>query len=280
MFKNVSYKKIEWLKNLTKGGAQDEVIKNMKPDEICVHITSKKHGRMWGSTTENHLLSIMNKNIGLYEVLHFNNKMKVYFDIDCKENLEVNKLEVFKNIILKYIPDCDFGISGSETDEENSYHITINNYIFNSESDRENFKLFVKNILYPENNGFDANVYTSNRNMKTINQSKVGDPRIQEIIENPDYRKHLINSFIEPDAKNIMDVISKYECVKNATKNKNGKLNILALPEVEIIEAKDINVDDLKSPLKILKLLPISPEFDHQYTFMVARFCYYHDLKI
>ena len=37
---------------------------------------------------------------------------------------------------------------------------------------------------------------------------------------------------------------------EKCNKNKNGKLDILALPEVEIIEAKDINVDDLKSPLK------------------------------
>ena len=56
---------------------------------------------------------------------------------------------------------------------------------------------------------------------------------------------------------------------------KHGKLNILGLPEIINIEAKDININDLKSPLKILKLLPISPEFDHQYTFMVARFCYF-----
>ena len=116
----------------------------------------------------------------------------------------------------------------------------LNNYVFNSEIERDQFKIFVKNILFPENNGFDINVYSSNRNMKIINQSKVGDPRVQEIIENSDYKKHLINSFIEPGAKVIMDVISKYECVKNATKNKNGKLNILGLPEVINIKAKDI----------------------------------------
>jgi len=190
MFKNVSYKKINWLKNLTKGGAQDEIIKNLKQDEICVHIMHQKHGRMWGTTNENHLITIMNKNIGLYEVLHFKNKMKVYFDIDCEEDFEVNKIEVFKNIILKYIPDCDFGISGSETEKKNSYHIVLNNYVFNSEVERENFKLFVINILYPENNGFDTKVYTMNRNMKIINQSKQGDPRVQEMIENPDYKKH------------------------------------------------------------------------------------------
>jgi len=45
-----------------------------------------------------------------------------------------------------------------------------------------------------------------NRNMKMINQSKQ-DNRVQEIIENPNYKKHLINSFIEPGSKNIMDVI-------------------------------------------------------------------------
>ena len=100
----------------------------------------QKHGRMWGTTNENHLITIMNKNIGLYEVLHFKNKMKVYFDIDCEEDLEVNKLEVFKNIILKYIPDFDFAISGSETEKRNSYHITISNYVFISETDRETLK--------------------------------------------------------------------------------------------------------------------------------------------
>jgi len=71
---------------------------------------------MWGATNEIRLLSIMNKDIGLhvYEVLHFKNKMKVYFDIDCTEKLKTNNVEVFKSIILKYIPDCDFGISGTD----------------------------------------------------------------------------------------------------------------------------------------------------------------------
>ena len=65
MFKIVKYKKIEWLKNNTdKCGAQDEIINNLKKDEICIHIHNKKNGRMWGATNENHLLSIMNKNIG------------------------------------------------------------------------------------------------------------------------------------------------------------------------------------------------------------------------
>ena len=56
--------------------------------------------------------------------------MKVYFDIDCIENLEENNVDVFKKIILKYIPDCDFAISGSESPEKNSYHIVLNNYVF------------------------------------------------------------------------------------------------------------------------------------------------------
>jgi len=38
MIKNVNYKKIEWLKIITeKCGAQDEIIKNLKQDEIRVH---------------------------------------------------------------------------------------------------------------------------------------------------------------------------------------------------------------------------------------------------
>ena len=46
-----------------------EIIKNMKDNEICFHIHSQKLGRAWGATTPSHLLSIINKNIGAYEVV-------------------------------------------------------------------------------------------------------------------------------------------------------------------------------------------------------------------
>jgi len=70
-------------------------------------------------------------------------------------------------------------ISGSETDTKHSYHITLTNYVFKNEQERKQFKLFVNNVLYIEDDGFDTKVYTKNRNMKCVNQSKPECPRIQ-----------------------------------------------------------------------------------------------------
>ena len=35
-------------------------------------------------------------------------------------------------------------ISGSETNEKHSYHITLTNYVFNDMNERDDFKIFVK----------------------------------------------------------------------------------------------------------------------------------------
>ena len=82
-----------------------------------------------------------------------------------------------KKKIKKRIPDAQLSISGSETATKNSYHITMNNYVITNTIDRENFKHFVIG-LHSENKGFDTKVYTNNRNMKIINQSKQNDPRV------------------------------------------------------------------------------------------------------
>ena len=167
MFKIVEYKKQTWYKNASaEGGAMNKVIENMEEDDVCVHIQNQKHGRMWSSCSPSHVVKIIDKNIGLYEVIT-KYPHKCYFDVDCEDG---TPLKTFKEIIKKHIPDAQMAISGSETETKNSYHITINNYTINSIVDRENFKQFVMN-LHEENKGFDTKVYTNNRNMKTINHS-------------------------------------------------------------------------------------------------------------
>ncbi len=273
MFQTKVYKKVEWLKNQTEqGGAQDEVISKFKDGDVLLHIHQKDLGRLWGSTTPDNVIKLINKNIGLYEVLH-RFPLKVYFDIDKTDNLGSNDLDIYKQIILKYIPDADMAISGSETDEKHSYHIVLNNYSIKNEIERENFKQFVKETLFKEDGGFDWKVYTKNRNMKCINQSKPEKP-IQEIIECSDVKKHLISCFVDHNSKSVILPEIK-------VKVDNPRVNILSLPDLpyQSVDALNLSYSELFIPINILKMLPINKDFDHKYTWLVARFCFYNDIK-
>ena len=271
MFKNITYKKLTWLKNASEnGGAMDNVIQNMEQDEVCVHIQTQKYGRMWSSCSPEHLLKILDKNIGLYEVIT-KYPHKCYFDIDCEDG---TPLETFKEIITNHIPDAQMSISGSETESKNSYHITLNNYTINNAIERENFKQFVMN-LHQENKGFDTKVYTNNRNMKIINQSKQNDIRIQKILEDDNSKNHLITCFINQNVKSFSEIAPLKPLGIEVKQNK--RVNILALPEIQV--KSDVDSSSFSDALSLLNLMPISKDFDHKYTFMVCRFCYHNHLS-
>ena len=285
MFITQTYKSVNWLKNQTKeGGAMEEVLKTKKEDDIAFNIISKKFGRMWGSCDNTTALKLIEKNSGLNEILH-KFPMKVYFYIDKTENLKADDITTYKNIILKYIPDAKMAISGSETNEKHSYHITLTNYVFNDMIERDDFKIFVKEYLFEEDNGFDTKVYTKNRNMKCIKQSKPGCSRVQMILEDDKMENHFITAFINMNAKSV--TLPKKVVEKTVEKNKQQrKLNILSLPESEVMNAShllevmnNMKYTDLFEARNLLNLLPISKEFDHTYTWMVARFCYSNDLE-
>jgi len=272
MFITQSYKSINWLKNKTKEcGAMDEVLKTKKEDDLAFNIISKKLGRMWGSCDTATALKLVEKNSGANEILH-KFPMKVYFDIDKTENLKEYDITTYKNIILKYIPDAKMAISGSETNEKHSYHITLTNYVFNNETERDDFKIFVKEFLFEEDNGFDIKVYTKNRNMKCINQSKPGCSRVQMILEDDIMENHFITAFITSDRSLTLP---KKVVEKTVEKSKQQrKLNILSLPEsnalhhVKVEVMNNMKYTDLFDARNLLKLLPISKEFDHRYIYM------------
>lgn len=273
MSSTIEYKKITWLKNTTsEGGSQDEMLSNLNGN-IPLHILQPSHDklRLWGSTTPDKVLKLVEKNIGLYEVLH-SFPMKVYFDIDKTDNINPKDYLTYKDIILNYLPDADMAISGSESSTKNSYHFTINNYFLHDELERENFKQFVKNTLYPLDNGFDWKVYTKNRNMKCVNQSKQNKP-IQSIIENNNLSKHLITCFLDTSNEIKLD-LPKSQLLSDT------RIDVLSLPDVLI--KKDISTIEMKElyePKTILSLMPISPEFDHKYTWVVARYCYHNKIN-
>ena len=169
-------------------------IKNALKDEIIIHSQTQNKGRMWGSCQPKSLLTLLESNKGIYEVIT-SFPFKVYFDIDEKsvENFDEWFNQV-KAIIDTYFPNSDMAISGSKTETKTSLHIILNNYLIHDETEREQMKQLVKYISNNQMKSFDWKVYTKNRNMKCINQSK-DDGRVQEIIDNPDFKKHVITAF-------------------------------------------------------------------------------------
>ena len=306
-FKVVKFLGFDWLKNATKeGGAMGEIINNKKVNEIVLHHLSKKYEksaelRLWGSCDPSKLLEMITTNNYLYEVI---DKLphKVYFDID--EDIAVGgvaiPLETHLNKINEILPDGDIAVSGSITEKKASYHITLNNYLIQSAEDRNIIKTIAKTL------GWDDRVYTKNRNMKLVNQSKP-DGRVQHPFEkradpktgeakwlpcdrmqsDNDLKKHVITSFFNTNIKQYpnFDKINNRELdnVKLAVKIEKVKtkpLNIAKMPARAVREINNLDEFDLQtaSAEELLNILPLCATDDHTYTHQCARFCFYNNL--
>ena len=179
-FKTITTLKTNWLKNNTENGGAFKMVLDSKPDNnIVVNMVTVKYGRMWADVDNDKLLKLVEKDNGIYEVIT-TYPHKVYFDID-KKNVDNN--DIYYNKILSKIrelfPSSIVAVSGSITDVKTSYHITLSNYLIKNANDRNYIKLIGKYLNENFDDGFDDKVYTNNRNMKCINQSK-GDGRIQK----------------------------------------------------------------------------------------------------
>ena len=266
-----------WFKNITEdGGAMKEAINTLKQDELVVHSQSKKNGRLWGCLSSDKLVNIITKNHGIYEVItKFPHKL--YFDIDGNHD-STNTFEKFTadnmTTINQYFPDGDAAISGSQSDEKWSLHITLNNYVIHNEDEREAIKTLVRDVF---KGAFDWKVYTSNRNMKAINQSK-DDGRVQSIIFNPNMKAHLITCFINPYPHKIEAHFTPEIAEAIKISKSKSKFDLASLPKLSIKTPNELNFHKL-NPIDILGLLPIDTSFDHSYTHRVARFCYSNDIS-
>lgn len=263
-----------WKNGAEKTGAQDDAIKAITADHIPIKSWTVKHGQMWGITTPDKLLKLIEKNNGIYELLHSYPK-KVYFDVDKSDNFTDDYLQTIKQHIENLFPDGDMAISGSKTEQKESYHITLNNYLIHDKEQLEAMKLIVKYMNSKLDDGFDWKVYTKNRVMKAINQSKT-DGRVQQIIENDDFKKHLITCFFNPFVKPLPTMPEEVEDEIQICKSQ-GTFNLASLPKMILSTPAEINFDTL-TPMKILKLLPLNKSFEHSYTHLVARFCFYNDI--
>lgn len=270
---------LSWYKNASEhGGAMKQAIEKKKPDEVVIHSQSKKNGRLWTSCTPDKLCKLIAKNHGIYEVIT-GYPHKLYFDIDNKKKSP--DTELILPTIMEQIkavwPEGDWAISGSNTPEKESYHLVSDTYVIHNEEERNKVKTAVK-YLQTKHEAFDWKVYTTNRNMKCVNQSK-DDGRVQQILVNQDLKAHLICSFIPTYCKPIDCDFDEQLKDQIAISNANRKINLLELPRLALPTPDNIDPDDL-TPKQILDLLPVKQaKFDWAYYHMVARFCYFNGIS-
>ena len=276
MVKTIVLKKISWFKNDDdKGGAQNKAIQVKKDGEIIIHSQTRKNGRIWACVKPEKLCSLIEKNNGLYEVIT-SFPHKVYFDIDKKGECDASFLENIKKEILNIFVDAKFAVSGSITKEKSSFHIVLQNYQIRNKHEQLVIKSIAK-YFHSQNDAFDWKVYTKNRNMKCINQSKL-DGRVQEIIENPDMKHHLITCYMNDLSLQMPVLKEEIEDFVLKTKSKTA-FDLGMLPKIILKEDKMIDFTELTA-IDVLSMLPLNSDFDFQYTHLVARFCFYNNVGL
>jgi len=283
--KNIFMKlhKLNWLKKTSDESAMHQVIKNKKKSEVVIHSQTKKNGRLWTAVEPETLKNLININGGFYEVIT-DYQHKVYFDIDKDGPPEEGYLERITEKIEEIFPDGDMAISGSVTEDKTSYHIILNHYLVDSEAERMQLKAIVKYLKLHFDDGFDWKVYTQNRNMKCINQSK-DDGRVQSIIMNEDVTKHFITCFTINEYYTIPQFEYDEDQPEEEKKIKlsidmdksNEPFNVGELPKLKLTKPQNFDIN-LCTPLEILQLLPLDSTFNHSYTHLVARFCFFNNI--
>ena len=263
MVESVQFLKSAFFKNVSnQGGAQAHAIKTCPQGNIVLSRCKDKSLRLWGSMTQNHYLNTVAKDHNLFEIIT-KYPHKVYFDIDGPHAEDFpTYIEQVKQKILEYFPNAEMALSGSNTEKKASIHVVLQNYMIFTEFQRDQ----VKEIAMLAGMGFDTAVYTKNRLMKCVNQSKT-DGRVQAIIENADLKAHTITSFFtEPLPFPTLEHVVEKVNIRTADHFDFG-----SLPKISY--KTDIVLQDL-TPIDVLALLPCSPAYKHNYTHLVARFCF------
>jgi hypothetical protein len=268
---------IKWLKNRAEDShAQDKMLEILPESYIPIVSLTKTFGRMWSAISLEKLASIITVNHGLYEILPINMQRKVYFDIDGK----VDTLPQIKELLMSTFPDCKLQISGNiEPNVKFSYHIIISNYYLNNLEETLVLRDWL--VEFQKENGdigIDTRVYTKNRNMKIINQSKIG-AKVQEYMEGSlILTKHLILADFDDDAQEAIKYINPKYDATNVEKS-NGMATLNNIPQMEMVLPEDIKDIYTTSAINILKLIPNPPRnegnsLNHNVVWCVANYAY------
>lgn len=276
------YLKLNWLKCSSEvKGALRMVIDSKGKNEVVVKSQTKKMGHIFTSMSPECLLSKIEKENGLYEIID-SYPHKLYFDMDQKAEPSDDYYPLIINAINEIFPDGDMAISGSVTAQKTSYHITLNNYLIKNEAERDALKEIILHLKDTVHESFDTRVYNSNQSMKAVNQAKE-DGRIQTIVLNTDLKKHLITCFFNENTYSFDSYIKK---AKPEIKEKldvarsRKPLELGNLPVLNLVVPENINIQEA-TPIQLLSLIPLNDkDYDHTYTHLVARFCYANDLTL
>lgn len=274
MVKEIKFLKHKFFKNDdANGGAMASAIADCPDSHIVIHSQTQKHGRIWGHASPTDVLKMIEKNNGIYEVIT-KYPHKVYFDVD-KKDYDVTKameyLNEVKQTIATFFPNCDCTVSGSITEKKTSFHIVLNNYTIHNDDERQQVKHIAHHIRDNIDEGFDWTVYTKNRNMKAINQSKL-DGRVQEIIEGDDYKQHLITCFINDYSlpfNNIPEPIKEKILIAKSKKS----FDMAELPKLKLVCPEDADLMTM-TPIDVLSLLPNTSSCNFTYRHLICRFCF------
>lgn len=236
-------------------GAQAYLLPLLTSHDLILAMHSKIHGRGWGLLTVDQYRKLVKENHYLYEVIT-NRKRKLYFDID---SMGRDTLDECKSVILSLLPDAELQISGSRPENEEgkfSYHIVVSNYHFDNVDEMSGVRSFCR---IHESIGFDWKVYTKNRQMKCINQSKIDGP-LQKVIMGDVNDKHAITAFFETGSKNCYLLFEEFVGYQEPVVFNRIKQERRRLP----VDLANI----VSNPPELIKLLPV--ECDHRVSYMVA----------
>jgi hypothetical protein len=234
-----------------KANAEDAIVKTkayqfnlercatLGPEYFPILRHTRWEGRLWTTVTHRQLTNLINHgNCWVYEILLPDLKRKVYFDVDKTSA----SLEEILAPVYQHFPHARCQVSGSEKDDgTKSYHITLSNYYADTLAAMLPVKLFTMKY---QGLGYDDSVYTKNRNMKCINQSKAVNTKIGEKVRIQQYvsgdavlTKHLILHDFDKDAVDINTMafpfVEEAKAVVPVRKTKSGKIRKPSAQEIK-----------------------------------------------
>ncbi|KAI9155994.1 hypothetical protein H9P43_009104 [Blastocladiella emersonii ATCC 22665] len=237
-------------------GPQRYVLSTLKDNKLVV---KHKEAHHFAKVKPEKLVEILNRNHCIQEMVHPDRLSKVYFDVDFNRDCGDVTLDEVKAVIMDQFPSANLQICGYETDQKKSWHIVLSNYTATFK-ELELVKLF---CMQYSALGFDAKVYTANRFMKCINQSKPKKTPGVYIEGSREVSKHLIQVNFDDNCVSVstlsFDALMSDKAKAAVAKGRRVDFT------TDIPEFKDVTIDpDFffydAAPLQILHNLPVSPD--------------------
>lgn len=271
VFKTQKYKGVTWTRNAgPKGGAQAKVFSELQPRQFPIALHTRKEGRLWAAVTYERLKELIKEDGGYYEILKADHKRKVHFDIELEGHDKEDPLETCQDLLRETFPGCRMHTCGDKVlpgdkHPKWSYHIVLSNYHADNLDEMAGVQQFCAEHT---DMGFDKAVYTRNRNMKCINQTKY-DPRKPDRIRRPQLRidgsedltKHLILHDFDEDSVNVTTVLPPPPADSAVTRGgRRIKIDILNIPQMDLVIPDDDFEMEQAYPLDKLRILPNYPK--------------------